>query len=141
MKKRILYVEDNANNMLLVRRIVEGEGHALLEAADGVSGWEAAVFARPDLILMDLLLPGALNGFELTRRIKQHPDLGHIPVVVLTASDDREAEARAIAAGCDGFLRKPADIRQIRATLQQFLDEPAPVAAVEPRATGHYIFI
>ena len=141
MKKRILYVEDNANNMLLVRRILEGEGHALLEAADGVSGWEAAVFARPDLVLMDLLLPGALNGFDLTRRIKQHPDLGHIPVVALTAWDDQEAETRAMTAGCDGFLRKPADIRQIRATLRQFLDDAAPAPAVEPRAAGHYVFI
>ena len=141
MKKRILYVEDNANNMLLVRRIVEAEGHTLLEAADGVRGWETAVFARPDLILMDLLLPGALDGFELTRRIKQHPDLGHIPVVALTAWDDREAEVRAMVAGCDGFLRKPADIRQIRATLHQFLGDLAvvPVADLAPR--GHYIFI
>ena len=141
MKKRILYVEDNANNMLLVKRIVEAEGHVLLEATDGVSGWETAVFARPALILMDLLLPGALDGFELTRRIKQHPDLGHIPVVVLTAWDDQEAEAMATAAGCDGFLRKPADIRQIRASLHQFLDDPVLAPAVEPHSTGHYVFI
>ena len=141
MRKRILYVEDNANNMLLVRRIVEAEGHVLLEATDGLSGWEAAVFARPDLILMDLLLPGALSGFEITRRIKQHPDLGYIPVVALSAWDDQEAEATAMAAGCDGFLRKPADIRQIRATLHQFLDDVGQVAAVESQAAGHYVFI
>lgn len=139
MKKRILYVEDNANNMLLVRRILEGEGHVLLEATDGVSGWEAAVFARPDLVLMDLLLPGVFNGFDLTRRIKQNPDLGHIPVVALTAWDDQEAEARAMAAGCDGFLRKPADIRQIRTTLHHFLGDTAP--AIESRAAGHYVYI
>lgn len=141
MKKRILYVEDNANNMLLVRRIVEADGHTLLEATDGVGGWEAAVFARPDLILMDLLLPGALDGFELTRRIKQHPDLGHIPVVALTAWDDREAEARAMVAGCDGFLRKPADIRQIRAVLHQFLNDLVAVPVVDLAPPGHYVFI
>lgn len=143
MKKRILYVEDNANNMLLVKRILEAEGHLLLEATDAVSGWETAVFARPDLILMDLCLPGLFDGFELTRRIKQHPDLNHIPIVALTAWDDQEAEAKAMAAGCNGFLRKPADIRQIRATLRQFLDDPAlmPAAAIEPQPIAHRVFI
>lgn len=142
MKKRILYVEDNANNMLLVKRILEAEGHTLLEAVNGVNGWEMAVTARPDLILMDLLLPGLLDGFELTRRIKQHPDLCHIPVVALTAWDDEEAEAKATAAGCDGFLRKPADIRQIRATLHQFLDDVTPLPPiVESGTSGHYLFI
>lgn len=124
MGKRILYVEDNLNNMLLVRRILQAEGHQLLEAVDGQSGWDAAVRERPDLILMDLLLPGEPDGFELTRRIKADPDLGRTPVVVLTAHGTPEVERKAEAAGCDGFLHKPADIRQIRAVLRQFLGQP-----------------
>ncbi|MFQ5613496.1 MAG: response regulator [Anaerolineae bacterium] len=123
MKKRILYVEDNPNNMLLVKRILRAEGHEMLEAVDGESGWELTRRERPDFILMDLFMPG-MDGFELTRKIKDTPDLSHIPIVVLTAYGSPETEAKAVEAGCDGFLHKPADIRQIRAVIRQFLDEP-----------------
>ncbi|MFQ5398805.1 MAG: response regulator [Anaerolineae bacterium] len=125
MKKRILYVEDTPQNMLLVKRIVEAMGHGLLEATDGKSGWETILREQPDVILMDLRLPGLVTGFDLIRQTKQHPDLRHIPVVVLTAYGHEEAEKEAIAAGCDGFLRKPADIRQIRAAVNQFLASPS----------------
>ncbi len=139
MCKRILYVEDNPRNMLLVQRILEAEGHELLQAADGETGWETAVTHHPDLILMDLRLPGELTGFELTRRLKQHPDLRHIPIVALTAYGSGEAEDKARAAGCDAFLTKPADIRQIRATLRQFFaPEPAENWGT---AVLHYAFI
>lgn len=126
MSKRILYVEDNLPNMLLVKRLVEVQGYELLEANDGKTGWETAVNERPDLILMDLYLPGELDGFELTHRIKNHPELCHIPVVALTAYDNPTTQEKARAAGCDGFLVKPADIRQIRGAIQQFLATPAP---------------
>lgn len=121
MKKRILYVEDNPNNMLLVRRIVEADGFEFLGATEAESGWETAVSEQPDLILMDLHLPGEMNGFDLTSKIKQHPQLAHIPIIALTAFHSGAAEQSAIDAGCSGFLRKPADIRQIRAVLHQHL--------------------
>ena len=123
MKKRVLYVEDDPNNMLLVRRILQAEGHELLEATDGEAGWEVASRERPDFILMDLHLPGPVDGLTLTRRLKAEPLLGAIPVVALTAYEAEEAAARA--AGCDGFLHKPADIRQIQAIMRQYL----PIAA------------
>jgi two-component system cell cycle response regulator DivK len=119
MKKRVLYVEDDPNNMLLVRRILQADGHEMLEATDGESGWDVAVRERPDFILMDIHLPGPVNGLELTRRLKADPSLAAIPVVALTAYADEETAARE--AGCEGFLHKPADIRQIRATMRQFL--------------------
>jgi two-component system, cell cycle response regulator DivK len=137
--KRILYVEDNPRNMLLVKRILEAEGHELLEAVDGESGWETAVSHLPDLILMDLRLPGELSGFELTRRLKAHPNLQHIPIVALTAYDNVLAQEKALAAGCAHFLAKPADIREIRATLRQFF-EPERVYR-EETAVPHYAFI
>jgi len=124
MKKRILYVEDNANNMILVRRILRAEGHEMLEAVDGESGWEMVRRERPDLILMDLRLPGQMDGFELTRRIKADPHLNHIPIIVLTAHGDAQNQQKARAVGCQGFLHKPADIRQIQAVLRQFLEVP-----------------
>jgi two-component system cell cycle response regulator DivK len=71
---------------------------------------------------MDLRLPGTMSGFELTRRLKATPELKHIPIIALTAYDT--AEPLALAAGCDGFLRKPADIRQIRTAIHQHLGTP-----------------
>jgi two-component system cell cycle response regulator DivK len=138
MCKRILYVEDNPRNMLLVRRILEAEGHELLEAVDGESGWEMAVFQQPDFILMDLRLPGEMTGFELTRRLKAHPDLAHIPIVALTAYGNDLAQEKALAAGCTDFLTKPADIREIRATLRKFF---APEPVLEQEKAVHYAYI
>jgi len=138
MAKQILYVEDNPNNVLLVQRIVAAEGHRLLVASDAVTGWETAVTHQPDLILMDLHLPGEMNGLELTQRLKQQSDLKDIPIVALTAHDSVEVETAALAAGCSGFLRKPADLRQIRQTLHTFLNGTA--VATQP-TTQAYTFI
>ena len=124
MHKRVLYVEDNPQNMLLVRRILDVTGYELLEATDGEVGWQTAVQEHPDLILMDLRLPNGISGFDLTRRLKANPQLKQIPVIALTAVDT--AEELALAAGCDGFLRKPADIRQIRAAIHEHLGTSTP---------------
>jgi CheY-like chemotaxis protein len=132
MAKQILYVEDNPNNMLLVKRIVEAEGHTLLEATNAADGWQVAVTHIPDLILMDLHLPGNVSGFDLTRKIKQNAMLSQIPVVALTAFGLAEAEQAALEAGCAGFLHKPADIRQIRATIHRYLETPAEFPAYQP---------
>jgi CheY-like chemotaxis protein len=123
MSKKILYVEDNPRNMLLVRRILQVDGYHLLEAADGEMGWETAVTQLPDLILMDLRLPGSISGFELTRRLKANSSTQHIPIIALTAYDAAEEMARK--AGCNGFLPKPADIRQIRQIIHKHLGDPA----------------
>ncbi|MCP4359395.1 MAG: response regulator [Chloroflexi bacterium] len=138
MKKRILYVEDHPNNRLLVQRILEVDGYEMLTAVDGKAGWHMAVAQKPDLILMDLHLPGELNGLELTEKIKQTSDLNHIPIIALTAFSNDEVERAARAIGCDDFLRKPADIRQIRAILRQYLGE-AVVAQTDTAATYTYI--
>lgn len=140
MAQKILYVEDKPNNILLVQRILAAEGHQLLVASDAAAGWETAVTHQPDLILMDLHLPGEMNGLELTQRLKQQPELQHIPVVALTAHDSVEVETAALAAGCSGFLRKPADLRQIRQMLHTFL--PGKGTAVSTQlASQTYAFI
>jgi CheY-like chemotaxis protein len=140
MGKRILYVEDNLNNVLLVQRLLTADGHQLLVAPDATVGLQAAVTQQPDLILMDLSLPGEMNGLELTRRLKQNPKLAHIPIVALTAHDNVEVETAALAAGCVGFLRKPADLRQIRQTLQTYLNNNG-ATAVSATATASYTYI
>lgn len=120
MKKRILYVDDDPQNRLLVKRILHLQGLELLEAVDGKSGWETALRELPDFIFIDLLLPD-IDGFELTRRIKASPELSHIPVVTLTAYGNAEIEQIAKEAGFDGFLHKPPDRQQIQAVLARFL--------------------
>ncbi|HRQ38701.1 MAG TPA: response regulator [Chloroflexota bacterium] len=139
MSKRVLYVEDHPNNRLLVQRIVQAEGLEFLAAADAEAGWHTAVTHHPDLIFMDLHLPGGLTGFDLTRQLRQHPVFAHTPIVALTAFGNDEAEQAALEAGCNGFLRKPADIRQIRAILRQYLGEPTP--ATQPGTAVTVIYL
>ncbi len=139
MTKRILYVEDHPNNRLLVERIVQAEGLTFLAAEDGETGWHTAVSQSPDLIFMDLHLPGNITGFDLTRQIKANPQLSHIPIIALTAFGSEEAEEAALAAGCDAFLCKPADIRQIRAVMYQYLGEPQFVPQQETAVVYAYI--
>lgn len=119
-KRRILYVDDNPYNMLLIKRVLQAEGHELLEAMDGESGWNMAIRERPDFIFMDLLMPG-MDGFELTRQIKATPELSHIPVIMVTAYGTPETERIAKEAGSDGFLHKPVGVQQLRSVLRQFL--------------------
>lgn len=120
MKKRILYVDDNPQNRLLVKRIVNVHGYEMLEAVDAESGWDMALRESPDFIFTDLLLPG-IDGFELIRKIKACPELSHIPVVALTAYGNKATERIAKEAGGDGFLHKPPDRQLIQSILSLFL--------------------
>ena len=124
MKKRVLYIDDNPNNRLFVKRILQAEGHEMLEAVDGESGWSTVIREMPDFIFVDLLMPG-MDGFELTRKIKSSPQLSHIPVVTLTAYGNSETEQIAKESGSDGFLHKPANTGQIQTVLRQFLNTGA----------------
>ena len=103
---RILYVEDNEDNIYVLENRLGRHGHEVLIARDGASGVQLAAAEQPDLILMDLSLP-VLDGWEATRQLKAAPRTRHIPVIALTAnamSGDRE---KALAAGCDDFDTKP----------------------------------
>ncbi|NJN97947.1 MAG: hybrid sensor histidine kinase/response regulator [Anaerolineales bacterium] len=120
MSKTILYVEDNAANRELVRQVLEGVGYTVLEALDGLSGIKAAQDTHPDLILMDINIPG-MDGYEAATRIKSLPELSNIPIIALTAkvmAGDRE---RALAAGCNGYIAKPIDIDVLPQQVAEFL--------------------
>lgn len=117
---RILVVEDNQDNMTLICDILISLKYTVLQAVDGEQGIAAAASERPDLILMDLSLP-RVDGWTATRRIKADPELKDIPIIALTAHamiGDRE---RALAAGCDDYLSKPINIRELAAKLRQLL--------------------
>ena len=109
---RILYVEDNEDNIYVVKNRFTRAGFTILVATDGEQGVAMAATERPDLILMDLRLP-VLDGWEATRRIKAQPETQHIPIIALTAhamSGDRE---KALAAGCDDFDTKPVEMPRL----------------------------
>lgn len=118
---RILCVEDNPQNMRLVRKILKHQGHDVLEAEDGLTGVDMAVNEHPDLILMDINLPD-IDGLEATGRIKSTEGLSHIPIVALTANAMYGDEERCLAAGCDGYISKPVSKSLLVDKIAQFLD-------------------
>ena len=103
---KILYVEDNQDNIYVLERRLKRQGHTVVIACDGASGVQFAALERPDLILMDLSLP-VLDGWEATRQIKAAPQTRHIPVIALTANAMTGDREKALAAGCDDFDTKP----------------------------------
>ena len=103
---KILYVEDNEDNIYVLESRLKRQGYVVLIARDGASGVELAISEQPDLILMDLSLP-VLDGWEATRRIKAAEQTRHIPVIALTANAMTGDRETALAAGCDDFDIKP----------------------------------
>jgi signal transduction histidine kinase len=114
---RILHIEDDPANRLLVRKLLTNAGHEVIDAADGLEGVRLACAQRPDLVLVDLNIPG-LDGFEVTLRLRGEPSLAGVPIVAITAEGDRET---SLAVGCDGFLQKPIDARSFSTVIQRFL--------------------
>ena len=120
---RVLVVEDNPVNLELVAALLESEGCGVIVAETANAGLRLAAAERPDLILMDIQLPG-MSGHDATRRLKADPATAGIPVVALTAHAMRGEEARAREAGFDAFLTKPIDTQAFRETLRRFLGNP-----------------
>jgi len=120
MPKRILYIEDNFQNKRLVRKILTARGYDVLEADDGLTGVEIALKERPDLILMDISLPG-IDGVEATQRIKAYDETKGIPIIALTANAMRGDRERFIAAGCDDYLPKPISTSDLVDMIVKFL--------------------
>ena len=137
-KKRVLYIEDNAQNKRLVRKLLTVKGYDVLEADDGLIGVELAQRERPDLILMDINIPG-IDGMEATARLKKS-EVAYIPIIALTANamvGDRE---RIMAAGCDEYMQKPVSNAMLWDTVERFIGKgdpsakpvPVPTAAARP---------
>lgn len=122
-RKTVLCIEDNDSNMRLVSRIVEAEKHDFLMAEDGLLALDMIRREHPDLILLDINIPG-LDGLELARSLKADISLATIPIIATTANvlvGDRE---RCLSAGCDAYLPKPLDIRELQEVLRAYLGRP-----------------
>jgi two-component system cell cycle response regulator DivK len=119
--QKILYVEDNIDNRILVRRILMAEGYNMLEAQDAYQALQVVQSHRPDLILMDINMP-EIDGYTLTSRLKGMPGLSNVPIIALTANVMRGDRERSLEAGCDGYIQKPIDVDQLPAQIKRFLN-------------------
>ncbi len=120
MSPRILIVEDQEDNRRILRDLLTSVGFTPLEAATGEEGVSLAESEHPDLILMDIQLPG-LDGYEATRRIKAIPALQHTPVIAVTSYALSGDDVKARDAGCDGYITKPFSPRALLATVREYL--------------------
>jgi two-component system cell cycle response regulator DivK len=125
VSKRILVIEDQQDNRQILRDLLTSADFEVIEAEDGEAGLAAAAAHRPDLILMDIQLPG-LDGYEATRRLKADAALQAIPVIVVTSYALSGDDAKARAAGCDAYFSKPFSPRQLLAKVREYLSPIAP---------------
>ena len=116
----IVIVDDNPANLKLARVVLEDEGYAVRTAIDAIDLMRLVEEAPPRLILMDIQLPG-VDGLELTRRLKADPRYQHIVIVALTAYAMKGDRAKALSAGCDGYITKPIDVDELPKTVAQHL--------------------
>ena len=116
----ILYVEDNSDNRMLIRRVLTAEGYTIHEAPNAEEALNMLKSLHPDLILMDINMPD-MDGYTLTAHIRALPNLGLIPIVALTANVMRGDRERSLEAGCDGYIQKPVDIDTLTQQIERFL--------------------
>jgi two-component system cell cycle response regulator DivK len=120
MAKTILIVEDEPRNTKLLRDLLQKFGYETLEAMDGQQGVKTAGEKLPDIILMDIMMP-VMDGLEATRILKADAKTRHIPVLALTSYAMTGDKEKTIQAGCDGYIAKPIDIREVLKTIEHYL--------------------
>ena len=122
MTKMILIVEDEPKNLTLLRDLLQVSGYKTIEATDGKQGVELAKSKKPDLILMDIIMP-VMDGLEATRILKADATTSNIPVLALTSYAMKGDAERVLEAGCDGYLAKPFDIQELLKQVAKYLSE------------------
>jgi two-component system cell cycle response regulator DivK len=125
MSTQILVVEDDAQNSYLIGFILEKSGYEVVAAVDGEQAVAAVEAGRPDLILMDMLLP-KMNGYEATKIIKARPDMEGVPIIALTAYSMKGDREKILEAGCDGYISKPIDPETFVSQMEEFLPPRQP---------------
>lgn len=121
MPKTVLIVEDNELNIKLFNDLLEAHGYATLQTKDGIEAMKMARKHRPDLILMDIQLP-EVSGLEVTKWLKEDPDLRSIPVVAVTAFAMKGDEDKIRQGGCEAYIAKPISVAKFLETIQRFLN-------------------
>jgi two-component system cell cycle response regulator DivK len=125
MGHNVLYIEDNHDNMMLVQRALEARGYRLLKAMNGLSGLEVAEREEVDLILLDINLPD-IDGYEVAQRLRHSSKtaLARIPIIAITANALKGDAEKALEAGCDVYMSKPINIRELWARVEAFVPMP-----------------
>ncbi|MBI5352764.1 MAG: response regulator [Chloroflexi bacterium] len=125
MGSNILYIEDNPDNMVLVKRALEARGYTLVQAMNGLDGVTAAETQEIDLILLDINLPD-IDGYEVARRIRSSAkrSLAYTPIIAVTANALKGDAEKALSAGCDVYMSKPINIRELWARVEAFVPSP-----------------
>jgi DNA-binding response OmpR family regulator len=125
MTNNILYIEDNPDNTMLVRRALEARGYKLLHAPTGSKGIEVAESEPVDLILLDINLPD-IDGYEVARRLRSNAkrELNTVPIIAVTANALKGDAEKALDAGCDVYMSKPINIRELWARVEAFVPMP-----------------
>ena len=118
--ENILYIEDNFENRILIKRILEAEGYVVIEADNGKTGLELAATRSPKLIFMDINLPD-IDGYECTAKLRKIDSTSKIPIIALTANAMEGDQEKALAAGCDGYIPKPIDVDGLPEQVAGFL--------------------
>ncbi|HLA00029.1 MAG TPA: response regulator [Thermodesulfovibrionales bacterium] len=120
LPKKILVVDDNQDSRELVVKVLKNKGYEIIEAIDGEEAVEKAIAQKPDLILLDISIP-KLNGYEVTRILKGKEEVKDIPVVALTAHAMKGDRLKALEAGCEGYITKPINVRELPAQVKSFI--------------------
>ena len=120
--KKILIVEDNGDSRELLIKILKARGCQIIEAADGEEALQKVSEERPDLILMDISIP-KIDGYEVTRRLRDQQDFQDIPIIALTAHAMKGDREKALEAGCDDYISKPINIRELPDQVMGFLKQ------------------
>ena len=126
MKPNILCIEDHPDNMMLIRRIFRPDGYNLIEAKNGVQGLSIVESQELDLVLLDINLPD-IDGYEVARRIRGSQKkiaLAYVPIIAVTANALKGDAEKALAAGCDVYMSKPINIRELWARVEAFVPSP-----------------
>jgi two-component system, cell cycle response regulator DivK len=126
MGNNVLYIEDNRDNMMLVKRALEARGYRLLEAETGLAGVELAEKQDVDLILLDINLPD-IDGYEVARRLRTSSKtvLAYVPIIAVTANALKGDAEKALESGCDVYMSKPINIRELWARVEAFVPSPS----------------
>jgi two-component system cell cycle response regulator DivK len=121
MPKTILIIEDNELNMKLFADLLRAQGYGVLQSGEGVHGFQLARDHRPDLVVMDIQLP-VISGLEITRWMKEDPELAHIPVVAVTAFAMKGDETRILEGGCEAYIAKPISVAAFLEIIRRLLE-------------------
>jgi two-component system cell cycle response regulator DivK len=120
LPKKILVVDDNQDSRELVVKVLKNKGYEMVEAVDGEEAIEKAIAERPNLILLDISIP-KLNGYEVTQKLKDMEEFENIPIVALTAHAMKGDRKKALEAGCEGYITKPINVRELPAQVKSFI--------------------